>query len=94
MTQSNQLRTDIEVAAKALGVSPSTVGEKAGQGGQFYSRLVNGKRVWPETAEKVRKTIADLLVEQEAKATCDVSHEADSGGVQGHAAGKSAQVSS
>ena len=55
------LKAEIEIAAKKLGIAPSTVGERAGQGGKFYSRLCEGKRVWPETAETVRNRILQML---------------------------------
>ena len=58
-TLSEQLAREIEAAAAQLGIEPSTVGERAGQGGRFYARLVDNKRVWPETAAKVRQWIAD-----------------------------------
>lgn len=60
MTLSQTLIAEMEAAASRIGIEPSTLGERAGQGGRFYARLKEGKRVWPETAEKVRKTIADL----------------------------------
>lgn len=61
MSLTEQLRSEIEAVAAALKVSPSTVGERAGQGGKFYARLCAGCRVWPETAEKVRSRMADML---------------------------------
>lgn len=57
---SEQLRMEIEATAKALGIAPSTVGERAGQGGRFYARLVEGKRVWPETAAAVMEKITQM----------------------------------
>lgn len=60
MDTRNKLIFAIEDAASALGISPSTVGERAGQGGQFYARLKEGKRVWPETAEKVLSAIKTM----------------------------------
>ncbi|PZQ99184.1 MAG: hypothetical protein DI533_00305 [Cereibacter sphaeroides] len=57
------LLAEIEEAASRLGLSPSTVGERAGQGGKFYERLKAGKRVWPETADKVRSWINSRLEE-------------------------------
>jgi hypothetical protein len=54
------LRAEMEAAAARLGIEPSTLGERAGQGGRFYARLKDGKRVWPETAAKVRDYIARL----------------------------------
>lgn len=40
-----------------LGVSVSTLGRLAGQGGRFHERLREGRRVWPETIDKVRAAI-------------------------------------
>lgn len=48
-----ELIQKIEAKAAALGVAPSTIGERAGQGGKFYDRLKAGCRFWPETAAKV-----------------------------------------
>ena len=45
--------TLIETYAKARGIAPSTLCERAGQGGRFYARIKGGARYWPETAEKV-----------------------------------------
>ena len=53
MTINHDLIITMEQAAGALGISPSTVGERAGQGGQFYARLKAGKRVWPDTVSRV-----------------------------------------
>jgi hypothetical protein len=58
MESTDTLIFEIETAALALGIQPSTVGERAGQGGRFYARLKAGSRVWPETASKVRAWIA------------------------------------
>lgn len=55
------LKQEIEDAAEALNIAPSTVGQRAGQGGKFYSRLCEGKRVWPETASAVRERISQML---------------------------------
>lgn len=65
-TQNTPLVDLIEVAAAALGVAPSTVGERAGQGGRFYARLKDGRRCWPETDAAVRKWIEDNLQQREA----------------------------
>jgi len=56
-----ELIKKIEEAAAALGVSPSTVGERAGQGGMFYQRLKDGRRTWPETAAKVVDRLDSLV---------------------------------
>lgn len=50
----------IEATATILGIAPSTVGERAGQGGHFYSRLKSGARVWPETAARVLDRLAQM----------------------------------
>lgn len=55
------IKAELEAAAERLGISPSTVGERAGQGGQFYARMCAGKRVWPETAKSVRNRIDQML---------------------------------
>lgn len=49
----------IESAAERIGIAPSTVGERAGQGGRFYARLKAGARCWPETDAAVRQWIAE-----------------------------------
>lgn len=59
MDNTSNLITEIEQAAARLNVAPSTIGERAGQGGRFYTRLKSGARIWPETAAKVRGWIAD-----------------------------------
>lgn len=57
---SQQLVDEMERAAAALGLAPSTIGREAGQGGRFYARIKAGARVWPETRAKVMATIAQL----------------------------------
>lgn len=59
MSEAQALLSEIEAASADLGIAPSTVGERAGQGGHFYRRLKDGCRVWPETAAKVRGWIAE-----------------------------------
>lgn len=63
--ETQQLKAEIEATAEALGIAPSTVGERAGQGGRFYARLCDGKRVWPETAHAVRSRLAAMMAERE-----------------------------
>lgn len=65
MNPSQSLVAEMEAAAKVLGIEPSTLGERAGQGGRFFARLKEGKRAWPETVQKVREKIAEMT---EAKA--------------------------
>ena len=59
-TEAQILKGEIEAAAARLGLSPSTVGERAGQGGKFYERLCAGKRVWPDTAQRFREKLREL----------------------------------
>ena len=62
MEQKQHPLTDImEAAAAQLGIAPSTIGERAGQGGRFYSRLKSGARCWPETEAAVRRWIDENL---------------------------------
>lgn len=61
---SEQLAAEIRSAAVRIGIEPSTLGERAGQGGRFYARLLEGKRVWPETAAKVRAWIEENAAER------------------------------
>ena len=58
----------IEDHAAKLGIAPSTLCERAGQGGRFYARIKSGKRCWPETADKVRAYIAANPPETESAA--------------------------
>lgn len=60
MSEAQKLLSEINEAALALKMSATTISRLAGQGGGFPARLRANKRVWPETAEKVRDTIADL----------------------------------
>ncbi|MCD1621124.1 hypothetical protein K7H20_24100 [Salipiger manganoxidans] len=59
-TPVDQLRAEIEATARLLGLSPSTVGERAGQGGRFYTRLTEGKKVWPETVAAVTAKLQEM----------------------------------
>jgi hypothetical protein len=59
------LKAEIESAAETLGIRPSTLGGRAGQGGKFYFRLCDDRvRIWPETAAKVREQISRMLSEK------------------------------
>lgn len=84
MDQKQQLILEIEACAKRLGVSPSTIGERAGQGGQFFSRLKGGKhRFWPETLEKVRAKVREFGEHGlPGVSICDPSHVEAAGDVQ------------
>lgn len=57
----------IERKALEMNLSPSTIGERAGQGGRFYARLVEGRRVWPETAERVLARLARMAPQSEGE---------------------------
>ena len=64
MTIANELAGEMEAFCEearkhGVTISPSTVGERAGQGGRFYQRMPDGRRLWPETAEKVRAWMRD-----------------------------------
>lgn len=63
MDTTQALKAEIEAAAARLGIEPSTVGARAGQGGHFYKRLCENKRVWPETAAAVREKLAQMTSE-------------------------------
>ncbi len=54
-----QLKAEIDAYCAAAGISPATLGSRAGQGGHFYKRLSAGKRSWPETIEAVRRYMQD-----------------------------------
>jgi hypothetical protein len=70
MDEAQALAAEIEALAARLEIAPSTVGERAGQGGRFYKRLKDGKRVWPDTAKRVRERLALMASE----APCESSH--------------------
>ena len=61
--ETKALVAEIEACAKILGISTSTVTDRAGQGGRFYARLVAGKRAWPETIEAVRTRMTAMVSE-------------------------------
>jgi len=59
-TLSASLAAEIEAVAARLGLSPSTVGKRIGQGGRFYMRLKAGNRIWPETDATARQRLREL----------------------------------
>lgn len=59
-TASDILADEIAATADRLDMSPSTIGARAGQGGKFYERLRSGKRVWPETFDKVMVKLREI----------------------------------
>jgi len=68
MISTSHIIAAIEAKADETGLAPSTVGERTGQGGQFYARLKKGSRVWPETAQSVMEKISQI-----SKAPKDIS---------------------
>lgn len=67
MKTSAELLKKIDAASAKLGIKPSTVGERAGQGGQFYARLTRGCRIWPETFDRVVERVDQMLKEHAAQ---------------------------
>ncbi len=59
----SEFREHIEWGAEKLGMSPSTLCRKAGQGGHFYRRLCDGKGFLTDTEDKVREFIDREVVE-------------------------------
>ena len=51
------LLKDIEAFCEATGTAPSTFGQQAINDGKFIPQLKGGRRVWPETEQKVRAFI-------------------------------------
>ena len=51
---------EIDAAKKRYGIRDSTIGLGALNDGHFVKRLRQGKRCWPETAQKVMDFIAKL----------------------------------
>lgn len=64
-----ELIETLEAVAPKLGLSPGTLGERAGQGGQFYRRLKNGKRSWPETVNKAYRNVRLIEAEHDSAKT-------------------------
>ncbi len=62
MSNIENLKTAIERTSEATGLEPTTIGRMVGQGGHFYRRLCEGKRVWPETAESVLEKLEQIQV--------------------------------
>jgi hypothetical protein len=48
------LLADIEAFIASTGMAPSTLGRKAVNDGKAVSRLQQGKRMWPDTEDKLR----------------------------------------
>lgn len=54
-----ELLTEIDAFLQRTGLKESAVGNRAVSEGAFVKRLRGGSRVFPETAERVRKWMAD-----------------------------------
>lgn len=54
MTDTQILLQEIDAFIQSCGLAESTFGRKAVNDGKLVARLRNGRRVWPETAERVR----------------------------------------
>lgn len=52
------LLDDIETFLDEAGISPTALGDQALGDRHFVRQLRNGRRVWPETEEKVRSFMA------------------------------------
>lgn len=63
-TAASLLADEIDVVADILAIATTTLGRRVGQGSQFYSRLREGKRVWPETVEKVQSRMKAILADE------------------------------
>lgn len=61
ISEARKLLSELNHAAAKLNMSASTISRLAGQGGGLPACLEAGKRIWPETADKVRDVIADLM---------------------------------
>ena len=53
--------SEIEVTAKLLGLKPASVCTLSGTSGSFYKRAIDGQRFWPETVEKLRENMQQLI---------------------------------
>lgn len=76
-TDIQKLIAEIEATADLLSITPSTVSERAGQGGHFYKRLKAGKRAWPETISAVRGRLKEMQRGTPSKrknSQCGISH--------------------
>ena len=56
--ENEELMSSIDAFLAASGMSASTFGHKAVNDGKFVSRLRDGKRCWPETADKAAAFIS------------------------------------
>lgn len=59
----NELLTDIRTFLEQSGMGPSYFGKVACGNSELVERLESGRRVWPETEEKVRTFIAERQTE-------------------------------
>lgn len=60
MSPKDDLLTEVQAFMAEHGFAPSTFGIKALNDPGFVRGLQNGRRLWPETAAKVRAFMADF----------------------------------
>jgi hypothetical protein len=58
-TEQQKLTAEVESFLRASGMSPSAFGHEAVTDRGFVFDLRKGRRVWPETADKVRRFIRE-----------------------------------
>lgn len=54
MTYQEQIIQEMLAYCKVAGISPATLGREAGQGGNFFARMKQGKQAFPSTIEGIR----------------------------------------
>lgn len=64
----SDLLTEIQVFCEAHGIKPTRFGELALNDKPFIAQLESGRRVWPETAAKVRRFMATYRPDQDRAA--------------------------
>lgn len=64
----SDLLTEIQAFCETHGIKPTRFGELALNDKPFIAQLESGRRVWPETASKVRHFMATYRPEQSERA--------------------------
>ncbi len=72
MSERRSLELEIEAFLKRWDLSASTFGRLAVNDGKFFTELKKGRRVWPETADRVRSFMRDYRADQVRRATAIV----------------------
>lgn len=67
-TNHQELADAMLLYAQECGCAVTTLGARARCGGNFYERLLAGKRIWPETKQKVWDYMANNPVKKEGTA--------------------------